>query len=207
MQAGASPDLEWASEELRVPVEDLTIEDLRNGRAAIHRKYHPDRFGYLKDADLDKLLNEVYVDVKERLLRVEAELLRTALELPEGHVAKGRTMSIEALRIDLMTQDKELKYRLFRKRYLSLDEGTRIPIPGTNAFLVATTNHNGRDIGFSESIRMYLTYYPTDPLKDIVIWLYLGIAGHVTALYIDEQRVEVDPDAIYSAIAKRSLLT
>ncbi|HEX2618417.1 MAG TPA: hypothetical protein VHL57_12800 [Flavobacteriales bacterium] len=205
--AETSPDLEWAADELRVPIEDLSITDLREGRAAIHRKYHPDRFGYLKDEALDKLLHDVYVDVQARLRRVEAELLRAGMELPDGHVAKGRTISVEALRIEVVTQDKELKYRLFRTRYLSLDEGRRIPIPGTGAFLVATSDSNGREIGFQESIRMFLTYHPTDPLKDIVIWLYLGIAGHVRSLWIDGERVEVDPEVMYSAIAKRSLLT
>ncbi len=205
MERPTTYELDWASDLFRVPVEDMTPETVQEKRHLFHKHYHPDRFAHLDNAELDKLLNEMYRDMLDRLQRVEEYLLRNSHDL---HPEKARQVPLSAvdLEIQLITSDKELKYRLFGSMTRWLDRGERFRLPRTNATLTSSGRHVGNAIGFNETIPLYLTYGHGDPLDEIVIWLYTRIAGHVSALWVDGARVDVDPKAMFNAMARMKVL-
>lgn len=205
MDGPSTHDLDWASDLFKVPVEDLDAETIRQKRHLFHKHYHPDRFAHLKNAELDALLNEVYRDMLDRLRRVEEHLLRTGHEL---HVDRDKTPPLSAvdLEIQLTTHDKDLKYRLFGSHFRWLERGERFRIPGSNATLTSPGAHRGNVVGYNEHLHVFLTYGSGDPLDEIVIWLYSRIVGVVSALWVDGQRVEVEPRAMFNAMARMKVL-
>lgn len=198
-------ELDWASDLFRVPVEDMTSEVVQEKRHLFHKQYHPDRFAYLDDTELNKLLNEVYRDMLDRLRRVEEHLLRSDHGLMHRKPGDPELSAVD-LEIQLITQNKDLKYVLFGSYYRWLSKGERFRIPRTDATLTSSGNHRGNAIGFNENIRLYLTYGTQDRLDEIVIWFYTRIVDQVSALWIDDKRVDVEPRAIFNALARMKLL-
>ncbi|MEO8068408.1 MAG: hypothetical protein ABI599_12000 [Flavobacteriales bacterium] len=199
-------DLDWASDLFGVPVEDITTDVLSEKRSVVHMKYHPDRYMRHNDPELDALLTEVYREMMDRLRRIEEHILRGSTTLSGStHLSVG-PLNAENLQVELVTNDKDLKYRLFGAHMRWLERGDRFFIPRTRATLISSGGHKNNAIGFNESIKLFLTYGHDDALQEIVIWFYTRIAGQVTALWIDGQRVAVEPKAMFNAMARRKVL-
>jgi len=62
----------------------------------------------------------------------------------------------------------------------------------------------GRQIGFVESIRVYLTFEEGDSVEDITRWLFDKIEGRADALLIEGELVPIDYETILTAIKRRS---
>jgi hypothetical protein len=205
-EAPTAYELDWASDLFGVPVEDITPEVVQEKRPLVHKRYHPDRFARHADDDLHSVLNEVYRDMMDRLRRIEEHVLRGSTTLSAHERRFTGDLSAEDVRIELITADKDLKYRLFGSHMRWLERGDRFFIPRTRATLISSGGHHGNTIGFNESIKLQLTYSATDALEEIVIWFYTRIVGNITALWVDGQRVEVEPKAMFNALARKKVL-
>ena len=110
------------------------------------------------------------------------------------------------MKIEIIADDKDLKYRIFGRRYRWLLFGDEFKIPDTGATIVMDEDYKGHSIGFQETIRMYLTFGEEQKPQEIVDWLYPRITEGAKKLLVDGQSVEVNPAAILQEILKRSFL-
>lgn len=109
------------------------------------------------------------------------------------------------MKIEIITKDKDLKYRLFGTGYRWLERGDKFKVPNTNAKIIMDEGHSGNRIGFTESIRMYLTFTESDSLLEITKWLFLSIAGQADALIIQGKRIPVDLQEMITYMMRKSL--
>ncbi len=114
----------------------------------------------------------------------------------------------QAMKIEIRTGDKDLKYHLFGTFYRWLTLGERFKIPGAQgAYLIADEGHTGRNIGYKESIRVYLTFEEHDPVETIIGWLYEKIAGRADMLLIEGSIVPIEYAAMLRVVKRHSLKT
>lgn len=110
------------------------------------------------------------------------------------------------LKIEVVTTDKDLKYQLFGTHYRWLQFGDKYKIPDTQASIVMDEDHQGRSIGYQESIRMYLTFGENESIDKVVEWLYPRIKEKAKSLLIAGNRIEIEPFNIFYAIRKLAFL-
>ena len=83
--------------------------------------------------------------------------------------------------------------------------GERFKIPeAQGAYLIADEGHSGRNIGYVESIRVYLTFAENDPVENIVAWLYEKIVGRADMLLIEGEIVPIDYASMLRIVKMRS---
>ena len=111
---------------------------------------------------------------------------------------------LKAMKIDIMTSDKTLKYQLFRTRIIY--RGDKTIIPGTKAKIFALENYSGASSGFRENIKILMTFGEDDSITDIVHWLFRNISGRTSSFVIEGKVVKVDPYEMIQAIRKEARL-
>jgi hypothetical protein len=195
--------------------EQLDEAAFKKALRALRAKYHPDNFIKFGDDTVQQLATE-------RFQRIE-DLAQKMENGPDGSIRPGASeppvsgfgdapvfrpdalFAYQALKIELRTPDKDLKYHLFGTFYRWLTLGEKFRIPGSKAFLVADESYIGRSIGFVESIRLYLTFEEDDRIDDIVRWFFEKIEGRAETILIEGKVVPVAYEAILWEIKRRSL--
>ncbi|TNE64415.1 MAG: hypothetical protein EP344_03740 [Bacteroidetes bacterium] len=195
--------------------DQLDADTFHKTLRSLRQKYHPDNFEKFGD----ETIREMATDRFQRLERLAAKLERyfrgddTASGIRPG--ASGQTpadpifhpqaqFAYRAMKIEIRTGDKDLKYRIFGTFYRWLMLGEQFKIPETGAYLIADEEHQGHRIGFRETIRVYLTFEETDPPETIAHWLADQIADGADALLIEGEIVPIEYEAILLAIKRRS---
>ncbi len=193
--------------------EHLTEEAFRKALRELRARYHPDNFEKFGDETVRQLATQRFQRIERLAERIEA-WWQGQVPAPSNPTPGARPpepihdpralFAYRAMKIEIRTADKDLKYQIFGTFYRWLTLGEQFKIPGTQAYLIADEEHLGRSIGFKETIRVYLTFEETDPVDAIVGWLYPRIAGKADALLIEGDIVPIEYEAILQAVKRRS---
>lgn len=202
------------SELFGLALTQLSEESFRKILRELRVKYHPDNFEKFGDETVRQLATDRFQRIERLAEKIEAWLQGDTMPGPNRQNAPSADGSpyddprarfaYQAMKIEIRTDDKDLKYHLFGLFYRWLTLGERFKIPETQAFLVADEDYRGHSIGFRETIRVYLTFEETDPVENIVGWLYLKIAGRAETLLIEGEIVPIEFKTILEAIKIRS---
>lgn len=191
--------------------EHLDAESFRKSLRELRIKYHPDNFEKYGDETVRQLATdrfqriENYAEKLENLFKGERSLApveKPNTANPIFH-PKARFASNE-LKIEIRTADKDLKYHLFGAFYRWLKMGDKFKIPNTKAELITDEDHLGRSIGFTESIRLWLTFNEADTPEAIIGWLFERIEGRADSLLIENELIPIAYEAMLVALKQRS---
>jgi hypothetical protein len=188
-------------EELDEPSFRETLRDLR-------AKYHPDKFEKFEDDTIREMALDRFQQIEQLARKIDAYFQgEIARKTPAADpFSPGSRFAFDDLKIEILTNEKDLKYHLFGVRYRWLRFGDRFTIPGTKASIIIDEDHQGRSIGYQESIRMYLTFSASEKVDLIAAWLFDKIKGRAQALLIKGEKTPFDQNAITNAIKRVSLL-
>ena len=196
---------EWFGTELEL----LDQQVFNQRRKELMAKYHPDKFERFADDTIRELATEKFQRLQELVAKIEAFYAGKAT-LPEdklpGYLHRHARFAARKLKIEIITQDKDLKYHLFGSSYRWLAYGETFKIPETSASIIMDEDHQGHRIGFRETIRFYLTFEEDQSIEDIVNWLYPKILDRADHLIIAKDKVVVHPEKILLAIRRVSFL-
>ena len=178
----------------------------------LRTKYHPDNFEHFDNEAVKEMATEKFQQLESLSEKIEAYLNGTTPpSQPLADNGKEAFMHPDAkfagkrIKIEILTADKDLKYHLFGTHYRWLEFGDSFKIPNTAASIVIDEGHRGRQVGFQEPIRMYLTFDEEDSIEEIVSWLFGKIDGQVNTLLVAGETVPVEEIAMILAIKKRDL--
>ncbi len=198
--------------------EQLDTDSFRSRLRELRATYHPDNFEKFDDAVVRQLATDRFQRIERLAEKLEKYGVGKAAPAASGSAAPGAGFSnaltyahplarfaYQAMKIEIRTGDKDLKYNLFSTFYRWLMLGERFKIPGAQgAFLIADEGHTGRNIGYVESIRVYLTFGEDDPVEAIVGWLHEKIAGRADMLLIEGDIVPIEYAAMLQVMKIRS---
>ena len=192
-------------EELTEPVFTRTLKALRT-------KYHPDNFAQFDDATIQEMATERFQDIETLGAKLKQHFAGT---LPEAtapaqtapvYMNPAAVFKARKLKVEILTRDKDLKYHLFGRFLRWLSFGETFTIPGTGATLIMDETHRGVRIGYTETIRLYLTFDESDAPEDIIDWLFPRIQDSATSLIINQETVPLRYDAVVAALRQHSFL-
>ncbi len=198
--------------------EQLDAEAFRTTLRELRAKYHPDNFEKFDDAVVRQLATDRFQRIEWLAEKLENYGLgKSLIATPESSAAgagvsnemilshPAARFAYQAMKIEIRTGDKDLKYHLFSTFYRWLILGERFKIPGAQgAYLIADEGHTGRNIGYVEFIRVYLTFEEPDPVETIVAWLHEKIAGRADLLLIEGDIVPIEYEAMLRVVKMRS---
>lgn len=191
--------------------EQIDAEILKKTLRELRAKYHPDNFEKFGDATVKQLATDRFQRIEQLAEKLQAWFEGKLPQLPDAPAPPGATFgpdarfAFQSMKIEIRTGDKDLKYHLFGSfyRWLTLGEKFKIPQAG-NAWLIADEEYRGRNIGFQETIRFYLSFDENDPVDAIVDWLWGKIESRADALLIEGEPVASSYEAILLNIKRRS---
>lgn len=193
--------------------EELNREDFIKKRKQLRAKYHPDNFEKYEDETVREMATERFQRIESLSEKLDAFLsgnIPAAIPTTQSDAPVYRHSSAvfaaKRLKIELITGDKDLKYRLFGRKYRWLLFGDEFKIPDTDATIVMDEDHRGNSIGYVETVRFYLTFGEEQQISEIVDWLYPRLSEGVKKLLIDGESVDLHPVSILHAIQKVSFL-
>jgi hypothetical protein len=192
-------------------LEELDKESFAKKRKQLRAKYHPDNFEKYEDETVREMATERFQKIEEISDKMASyfagDTPAEAADAPKGDYRHSSAVfAAKKMKIEIIANDKDLKYRLFGRRYRWLLFGDEFPIPDTGATIVMDEDHKGNSIGFQETIRMYLTFGEEQKPQEIVDWLYPRISEGAKKLLVEGETVDVHPAAILQMIQKRSFL-
>ena len=208
-----NPFSDQEKEEIRLlfgkDLQDLDSPTLADIHKDLRQKYHPDKFEQYEDEVVKEMAKEKFQRIEHLAAKIQSYL--TDLPTPPAEADaelyhESARFAYEMMKIELITREKDLKYHLFGSRLRWLERGDKFKIPRTQASLIMDNDHRGVSIGFTESVRMFLTFGPEDSLEDISQWLYDKIKGYAQALLIEGTRIPVELQAMQTHIRRKSFL-
>lgn len=190
------------------PLEELTTEEFQRIRKELRAKFHPDNFEKFEDQTVREMATERFQALEHLMEKMEAFFNGTTpASVRKTPSDRSPSYAFDGMKIEVITSDKDLKYDLFGTFYRWLRLGEQFKIPNTaEAYIIMDEDHRGVRIGYNETIRMYLTFGVHDAIEDIVDWFFHRIRGRASSLLIHGQKIEVEYNAILSAVRKPSLL-
>lgn len=196
-----------------VRLEELDAEQLKKIHRELRAKYHPDNFEKFEDETVREMATERFQLIEDLAIKIETYLSGKSANAGFSNNASGEdfmnahaVFAANKLKIEVITTDKDLKYHLFGASYRWLQFGDKFKIPDTQASIIMDEDHQGRSIGYQESIRMYLTFDENESIEKVVEWLYPRIKDQAKSLLIAGNRVEIEPFNIFYAIRKLAFL-
>lgn len=193
-------------------VEELEQSEFEGTLRKLRAKYHPDNFEQFENEAVREMATEKFQAIEKLAEKMKAYFDGTLISAPKAEKRAHNFMHPDAifagkrLKIEVMTSNKDLKYHLFGTGYRWLTFGDSFQIPETEARIHIDEDHRGHRVGFRESIRMYLTFDESDSISSIVNWLYPRIVKDASTLLVVGEAVEVNAQAIETAIKKHTLL-
>ncbi len=189
----------------------LKLEDFERLHKALRQKYHPDKFEQYEDEVVREMANEKFKRIELLAEKVKKHLSTDPSQRPKDPKKDSvydefAEFAFEKMKIEMITREKDFKYLLFGSKWRWLERGDTYKVPDTQASIIMDQNHQGRSIGFTETIRIYLTFDKSDSLDVIVTWLYSRIQGQTSALIIEGERIPVELDRMLAAMRRKSFL-
>lgn len=193
-----------------LPLADIDIATYKKKQRELRAKYHPDNFEKFDDDTIQEMATERFQQIErisqllENFLKGQATLTNNK-EQTTKFTADAK-FSANGLRLELITQDKKFKYNLFGTHYKWLVIGDKYIIPNTNASIIMEEDHSGFAIGYTETVRLFLSFDIHDSIDEIVNWLYPRIKDKVSTLLIAKKEVSINPMAMKFAIQNKTIL-
>ncbi|MFK7924592.1 MAG: hypothetical protein AB8H47_21730 [Bacteroidia bacterium] len=188
-------------------LENLNSEEFEKIHKGLRAKFHPDKFEQYDDEIVREMAKE-----KFQILEGLGAKVRAHFQAGGGQVViddafgEAAVFAYDNMKIEILTRNKDLKYHLFGSRLRWLEQGERFKVPKTGAYLVVEAAHRGMSIGFTESIKIYLTFGPEDDLSEIAVWLYERLEGQAEALIIEGKRLNVSLNDMLGVMRNKSFL-
>jgi|AntRauTorckE5430_2_1112549.scaffolds.fasta_scaffold09519_1 hypothetical protein len=190
-----------------VRLEKLSPDKFKQERKKLMSKYHPDKFQHFEDETISEMATERFQQIQSLSEKIEHYFNgKITLSLDDKIRQTDAIFAFDKLRIEIVTNDKELKYDMFGTYYRWLTFGESFNIPNTGAFLVMQEEHRGHQIGFVETIKIFLTFGVKDAVEDIVSWFFQTIDGRAKSLIIAGKKIPVEYDAMLMAIRRKAFL-
>lgn len=190
-----------------VPVDDLTPETFKKERKKLMAKYHPDKFQHFDDETVMEMATERFQQIQSLIEKIDQYFDgKVTLSLEDKIRREDAIFAFDKLRIEIITNDKELKYDMFGTYYRWLTFGDSFKIPDSSAFLIMEGEHRGHQIGYVETIKLFLTFGVNDSVEDIVAWFFQSIEGRAKSLIIAGKKIPVEYDAMLMAIRRKAFL-
>jgi len=195
-----------------VSLEDMDVVTFKKRKKELRGKYHPDNFEKFEDEIVKQMATERFQKIEDLSAKIEGYLSNTKNihvqpeSATETYQQEGALFAGTKLKIEIITTEKDLKYHLFGTKYRWLVYGEEFKIPNTNGKIIIDDDHKGRQIGFVETIKMYVTFSEFDAVEDIVDWLFGKIEGKAKSLIIAGKTVDVERRAIEDAIKQKTFL-
>jgi hypothetical protein len=188
-------------------LEKLSADEFKKLRKLLMSKYHPDKFQHFEDETVSEMATERFQQVQSLSEKIEHYFNgKITLSLDDKIRRTDAVFAFDKLRVEIITNDKELKYDMFGTYYRWLTFGESFNIPNTGAFLVMQEEHRGHQIGFVETINIFLTFGVKDAIEDIVTWFFQAIEGRAKSLLIADKKIPVEYDAMLMAIRRKAFL-
>jgi hypothetical protein len=194
----------------------LAAEEFDRLHKELRQKYHPDKFERYDDEVVREMAKEKFQRIERLAEKMQRHFKGEGLSAPaygsgteyqkDDLHSKDAIFGFDSMKIEILTRDKDLKYRLFGTYLRWLERGDKFKIPGTEAAITVDQDHRGNRVGFVESVRMYLTFKASDSIADIIDWLYERLHGHAEALIIEGKRLPIDRTAMALHIRQKSFL-
>lgn len=196
----------------RLP-DELDNETYKKIKNQLRSKYHPDKFEKYENETVKEIMQERFRELESLFKKME-EYFEQENQLKSNMVSRATESFLQpeaqygfdAMRIEIRTSDKELKYHLFGSQLTWLEKGERFKVPGTDAFIIIESDHYGRAIGFMETIKIYLTFTARDSLDAIIEWLHSKLVGKATSLIIEANNIPIDKGSMMQYIKRKSFL-
>jgi hypothetical protein len=194
----------------------LDMETFKETRNQLRLKYHPDKFDKYADETVKEIMHERFMELEELFKKMEHHFETGDILATDNKIETQNTQSyyhpnakygFEAMKIEIIATDKYLKYYLFGSEVRWLEMGEKYKIPGaSNAYLIMESNHRGSSIGFTEAVKIYLTFGVQDSISTIIQWLYSKLTGKATSLIIEGNNVKIDLAEMEQYIKRKSFL-
>lgn len=188
--------------------EKLSAEAFEQKHRELRSKYHPDVFAKYSDETIKELAEEKFKEV-ERLakqIREYINLDKQAIPSHQDGFASDARFAGRNIKIEIITQEKDLKYHLFGTHYRWLQKGDKYKIKGTQATIIIDENYSNHSIGFRETVKLYLTFSEKDAVEDIIGWLYTQLAGRASRAIISGTSVKIDYLEMLMALKRKTVL-
>ncbi|MDP5171367.1 MAG: hypothetical protein NWR72_14075 [Bacteroidia bacterium] len=192
-------DLDKIRQWFGVDLDSLTEESFAASQKAARKKFHPDNFAHLGDDGVMEMAKERFQELEKLAAKI-----RQHFEAKAAPAEKDPYLyASDGMSIDIMTQDKTLKFQLFSSAMIY--EGDKVNIPGTAAKLISRDDYLPRiSTGFRDNIKVHLAFGPQDDLRAVVFWLFQHINGRTSTFVIEGKVVPIQPEAILHAIRKEA---
>ncbi|MEM1001010.1 MAG: hypothetical protein AAGN35_28405 [Bacteroidota bacterium] len=178
----------------------------------LRQKYHPDKFERYDDEVVREMAKDKFQRIEKLAEKVKAHFAgESTIAAPAygsgtNYADEDAIFGFDDMKIEIMTRDKDLKYKLFGTFLRWLERGDKFKIPKTNAKITIDQDHRGNRVGFVEAIRIYLTFTAEDPIETIIDWLYERLNGRADALIIEGKRLPVEKLALAAYIRQKAFL-
>lgn len=178
----------------------------------LRQKYHPDKFEQYGDEVVREMANDKFQRIEKLAQKVKAHFDGSVAPTPNAY---GNSSSLDNedaifgfddMKIEIVTRDKDLKYKLFGTYLRWLERGDNFKIPETEAKITIDQDHRGNRVGFTETVRIYLSFGATDSIPAIIDWLYRRLSGQAEGLIIEGKRIPIDRLAMAAYIRQKSFL-
>ncbi|MFN0202288.1 MAG: hypothetical protein ACKVTZ_12245 [Bacteroidia bacterium] len=184
---------------------EITPEVFRKKHKELLVKYHSDKFEKYNDTLIMELVREKHdaIELAAALIQKHLGQKSVSMSIDEMIRQNGAQFAFEKMKVEIVTKDKLFKYYLLETWDMKVYRGESVKIPNTEAKLIIQEQHSGISIGFSENVKLLLTFEVTDSVEMIANWLYEKTLGHASFLLVEGKKVEILYDSILHAI-KRS---
>jgi len=188
--------------------EEITLEELELKHRELRARYHPDKFEKYSDDIVKELARAKFTEIESLAEKIKKKLLADKKNGSIDNELFGLNpqFAFNKLKIEIITKEKDLKYYLFGTQYRWLEKGDKYTIKGTKATIIIDANYSGRTIGFTEGIKMYLTFTESDSLEEIFAWLFFNIVGYATSIIIGGKSVKIDYYEMLLAVKQKTFL-
>lgn len=187
---------------------DLDQKEFEKRYKELRKKYHPDNFEKHADEVVQEMATAKFQEIERLGDKIKKFLSGATVEKESDDIIfdEDSKFAFEKMKIEIVTRDKDLKYKLFKTIFKYLERGDRQYIPGSGASIIIDEDHINNRVGFLESVKMYLTFGEEDNLDDIVTWLVERIEGSTFSLIIEGRKTAVNFLAIRMAIQRKALV-
>lgn len=189
-------------------LEALADADYKKLSRQLLARFHPDAYA-AQGPEVVERMTEQFQELQALVQKVRLYFAADVREdeLDERIRDPEARFAYQRMYFEVLTSHKGFKYLIMRTRFAQLERGDRVRIPQSSAFLVVNEDYQGIAVGFQESVKMYLTFHPDDPVEQVVWWLFLHLMLFgIGNLRIEGQRVPVEYEEMLRAVKRKSLL-
>lgn len=208
-----SAEQEQVQKYFEMPLHELDQEHFKKIRNQLRAKYHPDKFEKYDDETVREMMHDRFRELESLFKKMETYFEEGALvgnsmagKEREAFMRPEAQYGFDAMKIEIRSADKEMKYHLFGSQLTWLERGEQYKIPGTSAHIIIESDHFGRAIGFMETVKIYLTFTAKDSVDIIIDWLHSKLNGRASSLIIEGDNISIDKTAMTRYIKRKSFL-